>query len=106
MKVKVRNEGKCTAFFKLCVKNQDQIYQFVLTKGQEKRLKIHLNDKVSNVALFYGPEITRQICKSLQNTEYTAKDSSFLLGEELQSRKRPMQWTAFFVAGAALVFGE
>ena len=84
MKVRVKNEGKCTAFFKLCVKNQEQIYQFVLTKGQEKRLKIHLNDKISNVALFYGPEITRQICKSLQNTEYTAKDNSFLLGEDFK----------------------
>ena len=68
MKVKVKNEGNCAAFFKLCVKNQDQMYQFVLAKGQEKRLKVRLNDNVSNVSMFYGPEITRQICKSLQRT--------------------------------------
>ena len=71
MKVKVKNEGNCAAFFKLCVKNKDQIYQFVLAKGQEKRLKVRLNDNVSNVSMFYGPEITRQICKSLQHLEYT-----------------------------------
>ena len=71
MKVKVKNEGNCAAFFKLCVKNKDQIYQFVLAKGQEKRLKVRLSDTVSNVSMFYGPEITRQICKSLQHLEYT-----------------------------------
>ena len=84
MKVKVKNEGKCAAFFKLCVKNQDQMFQFVLAKGQEKRLKVTLNDKVSNVAMFYGPEITRKICKSLPHLEYTAKESSFLLGEDFK----------------------
>ena len=94
MKVKVKNEGNCAAFFKLCVKNKDQIYQFVLAKGQEKRLKVRLNDNVSNVSMFYGPEITRQICKSLHHLEYTAKDSSFLLGEDFKcyfEGEKPLQ---------------
>ena len=84
MKVKVKNEGKSAAFFKLSVKNQNQIYQFVLTKGQERRLKVTLNDKNSNVAMFYGPEITRKICKTLPHLEYTSKESSFLLGEDFR----------------------
>ena len=99
MKVKVKNEGNCTAFFKLCVKNKDQIHQFVLAKGQEKRLKVRLNDNVSNVSMFYGPEITRQICKSLQHLEYTAKDSSFLLGEDFKcyfEGEKPLQTKSEF----------
>ena len=84
MKVKVKNEGKSAAFFKLSVKNQNQIYQFVLTKGQERRLKVTLNDKNSNVAMFYGPEITRKICKTLPHLEYTSKENSFLLGEDFR----------------------
>ena len=83
LKIKVTNEGQCAAFFKLAVRHSTLAkHQFVLNKGQERRLKMNLSGKVTDLAIFYGPEAARQIFKS--SSANTIKDNSFLLGEDFK----------------------
>ena len=81
LKLLVKNEGHCGIFCKITY--CENKYQFVLHKGQEKRLKIGLKSGQKlpeDLTVFYGPEIARQIFKSTSE----GADSSFLRGEDFK----------------------
>ena len=96
LKIKVTNEGQAAAFFKLAVRQHrpsSQQHQFVLNKGQERRLKMTLSEKVTNLAFFHGPEVARQMYK-LANSAKEDNNSEFLLGEDFKCHfdgEKPLQ---------------
>ena len=86
--VKVKNYGECETFFKAVILDHDDHHhgaesaQFVLAQGQEKFVKMMLptNRQTCELAIFIGPEITRQIFKSCS----FGANNSFLLGQDFK----------------------
>ena len=77
----VKNDGECDSFFKVSVLNNVQQIQFVLEKSQQKTVKMILPEKECTLAVFSGPEITRQLFKSCT----FGANNSFLLGQDFKS---------------------
>ena len=77
----VKNDGVCDSFFKVSVLNNIQHIQFVLEKSQQKSVKIILPERECTLAVFSGPEITRQLFKSCT----FGANNSFLLGQDFKS---------------------
>ena len=82
LKILVKNEGHCSIFCKII--HAKSKHNFVLNRGQEKRLKIGLTTDLlsqpEDLTIFYGPEIARQIFKSTGE----GAESSFLRGEDFK----------------------
>ena len=85
LKIWVKNEGHCSIFCKII--HAKSKHNFVLNRGQEKRLKIGLTTSEDSLlhlpeelTIFYGPEIARQIFKSTAE----GAESSFLRGEDFK----------------------
>ena len=87
--VKVKNYGECETFFKAVILDHDDHHhgaesaQFVLAQRQEKFVKMMLptNRQTCELAIFIGPEITRQIFKSCS----FGANNSFLLGQDFKA---------------------
>ena len=85
----VKNEGTCDSFFKVSIlddndandKQKSSAIQFVLEKNTEKSVKMELNKTQCTVAVFTGPEVTRQLFKSCTSA---GADSSFLLSQDFK----------------------
>ena len=84
----VKNEGTCDSFFKVSIldnandkQESSSAVQFVLEKNAEKTVKLVLKNTQCTLAVFTGPEVTRQLFKSCTSA---GADSSFLLSQDFK----------------------
>ena len=84
----VKNEGACDSFFKVSIlddndakQNSSSAIQFVLEKNAEKSVKMEINKTLCTLAVFTGPEVTRQLFKYCTSA---GADSSFLLSQDFK----------------------